>query len=786
MKTVKKKTVRQGTRRMINAQAVTPYGLLTYRGGETAFFLLRPTCISVLPEDALAARVGALVTLFKSQPELEILCLNSRESFANNTRYLEARIGEEENPYIADLLEKDKAHLGSVQLQTATAREFVLAVRLEAVREKEKYPYLARVEKLIRDQGFDVRRADLDDVKRLMAVYFVQDFTSEHYDDFDGQRWVEWTGVQADRKAPDSASQEAAVKEFLDLAAPSVLRFETDRFICGNTYRCVWAVRGYPASTTEQALLHRLGEKAGVSVHIYTRRVTPAEEKKILQNADKANRLKAGNTGNVQDVVEAESNLQDMAAMLTLAHRNQEPFLHTAVFIEMIANDPEHLRMLQSEVEAELNCCKISADHLLLRQKQGFQSVMPSGWNAFGTQYERVLPASSAANLYPMCYSGKTDPRGFLLGRDKYGSNVIIDFDRRTGGRTNSSVLILGNSGQGKSHLLRLLVINALEAGKKVLLLDAEDEYRELTRNLGGMYVDCSGEKAMINPLEPKRWDADGTGTVLAQHISFLRDWLGSYKPLTDAQADTVEILLEQLYRERGITKETDMSVLRHEDFPLLCELYALLERQAGGSGVFTDETLRELRLHLHSLCVGPDSLYFNGHTNIGSGRFVTFGVKSLLEAGQNLRDAMLFNIFSYMNNELLCAGNTVAAIDELYLYLNNKTAIGYIRACMKRARKKESSLLLASQNVEDFLLPEAAELTKPLFSIPAYQFLFHPGTVDGGKYREALQLEECEYGVVRSCARGNCLFKCGDERYNLLVKTPPHKLRCYGTAGGR
>ena len=197
----------------------------------------------------------------------------------------------------------------------------------------------------------------------------------------------------------------------------------------------------------------------------------------------------------MQDVVEAESNLQDMAAMLTLAHRNREPFLHTAVFIEMIANDPEHLRMLQSEVEAELNCCKISADHLLLRQKQGFQSVMPSGWNAFGTQYERVLPASSAANLYPMCYSGKTDPRGFLLGRDKYGSNVIIDFDRRTGGRTNSSVLILGNSGQGKSHLLRLLVINALEAGKKVLLLDAEDEYRELTRNLGGMYVDCSGER---------------------------------------------------------------------------------------------------------------------------------------------------------------------------------------------------------------------------------------------------------------------------------------------------
>ena len=154
-------------------------------------------------------------------------------------------------------------------------------------------------------------------------------------------------------------------------------------------------------------------------------------------------------------------------------------------------------------------------------------------------RYERVLPASSAANLYPMCYSGKTDPRGFLLGRDKYGSNVIIDFDRRTGGRTNSSVLILGNSGQGKSHLLRLLVINALETGKKVLLLDAEDEYRELTQNLGGAYIDCSGGKAMINPLEPKRWDGDESGVVLAHHLSFRRDWLRSYKPLTDAQSDT-------------------------------------------------------------------------------------------------------------------------------------------------------------------------------------------------------------------------------------------------------
>ena len=171
---------------------------------------------------------------------------------------------------------------------------------------------------------------------------------------------------------------DAKIKDFLDMVSPSVIQFNVDHYLCGNTYRCVWALREYPTATDEQAILRHLGEKDGITLRIYTRQVTPAEEKRIIHNAANKHRMSRSSTDDLQQTVTAESNLQDMAAMLTLAHRNQEPFLHTAVFIEMIANDPEHLRMLQSEVEAELNCCKISADHLLLRQKQGFQSVMPS------------------------------------------------------------------------------------------------------------------------------------------------------------------------------------------------------------------------------------------------------------------------------------------------------------------------------------------------------------------------------------------------------------------------
>ena len=138
------------------------------------------------------------------------------------------------------------------------------------------------------------------------------------------------------------------------------------------------------------------------------------------------------------------------------------------------------------------------------------------------------------------------------------------------------------------------------------------------------------------------------------------------------------------------------------------------------------------------------------------------------------------------MNHKLLTKGNTAASIDELYLFLTNMTAIEYIRNASKRVRKKDSSILLASQNIEDFLLPEIKEMTKPLFSIPTHQFLFNGGNVNPHDYMDALQLEESEYDLIKYPERGTCLFKCGNERYLLQVIAPEYKAKLFGNAGGR
>ena len=631
------------------------------------------------------------------------------------------------------------------------------------------------------------------------------------------------------KKKELSAAQIEAVetKDYFDRIVPGIIKFYTDHYICGNFYKSVWAITEYPPNTEETAILAHLADRNGVTLRIYNRLVTSMEQRKIVQQAMRKNHMMT-TTNDVNESIKAQDNINDVVELLSELRRNKENLLHTAVFIELKAASEDKLKELQADIQMELTRSKISVDRLLLRQKEGFLSVLPTGNNMFGSQFERVLPASSVANMYPLNYSGKTDENGFYLGRDKYGSNVLVDFDRRTEDKTNSNILILGNSGQGKSHLMKLLLCNQREAGKSILCLDPESEYHDLCSNLGGTYIDMMSGEFMINPLEPKAWssndetsDADQRDagpisrlndekseitfragneneplafrkvTRLSQHISYLKDFFRAYKDFTDAEIDTIEIMLMKLYARFDIDDSTDFDGLKSEKYPIMSDLYELVENEflsfdRSKKHLYTEEILQNICLGLHSMCKGAESKYFNGRTNIRDGEFICFGVKGLMDTNKRLKDTLLFNILSYMSNQLLGRGNTVAAVDELYLFLTNMTAIEYIRNGMKRVRKKESSFILSSQNIEDFLLPEIKEFTKPLFSIPAHHFLFNPGNISPTDFMDTLQVEQSEYGLIKYPERGTCLYRCGNERYLLQVHAPDYKVKLFGKAGGR
>ena len=178
------------TRQLIGAKEITDYSLVTYGQGELVYFIVKPTNISVLSQASVGARIYALMTVLKGVAEIEMLCLNSRESFEDNKRFLRSRIEQEENPVVRKLLEKDLTHLDRIQVQMATAREFLIVIRLKDEKETEVFPYLARIEKSLKEQGFSIKRADKEDIKRLLAVYYEQNVTTEKFEDFDGERWI--------------------------------------------------------------------------------------------------------------------------------------------------------------------------------------------------------------------------------------------------------------------------------------------------------------------------------------------------------------------------------------------------------------------------------------------------------------------------------------------------------------------------------------------------------------------------------------------------------------------
>ena len=181
---------RLSTRQLMNTRRITEYSLETYDGDELVYFMIRPTNLSVLSVSSVGARVYDLMNVLKGVAEIEMLCLNSRENFEENKGFLRRRAEEERNPVIRQLLERDQIFLDRIQVQMATAREFLILIRLRNQKGKDVFSYLDRIEKSLKEQGFDSRRADEEDIKRILAVYYEQNVTSEKFEDFDGARWI--------------------------------------------------------------------------------------------------------------------------------------------------------------------------------------------------------------------------------------------------------------------------------------------------------------------------------------------------------------------------------------------------------------------------------------------------------------------------------------------------------------------------------------------------------------------------------------------------------------------
>ena len=179
------------TQAMLGVKNFSRNGIQTDSHGEIVYFLVKPTNISVLSRASIGQKVKQFMQLLAVQPDLEIVCLDARENFDDNKLYLDARLENEPNALIRDLLERDKVFLDEIQVQMATAREFLFAVRMRNESDEQSFSTLNRIEKSINEQGFDCNRAEKDDVKRILSRYFGINTDETQLDDHDGDTAME-------------------------------------------------------------------------------------------------------------------------------------------------------------------------------------------------------------------------------------------------------------------------------------------------------------------------------------------------------------------------------------------------------------------------------------------------------------------------------------------------------------------------------------------------------------------------------------------------------------------
>ena len=179
---------RLSTRQLMGIDQLTEHGVKTARG-ELVFYLIRPDNLSVLSAEGVRGRVMALTNLLRGTEEIDLLALDSRESFQSNKHHYQDRLGQEELPAIRELLRQDMAHLDEIQSSAASSREFAF-VRPLGAKSQDDPGYLKRLEKAISDCGFRVRLAEEQDIRRILAVYYQQDVSTEHFAAYDGEGMV--------------------------------------------------------------------------------------------------------------------------------------------------------------------------------------------------------------------------------------------------------------------------------------------------------------------------------------------------------------------------------------------------------------------------------------------------------------------------------------------------------------------------------------------------------------------------------------------------------------------
>lgn len=744
--------------------------------------------LSLLFDEEQQSKVSQLKKVLNSiDYPIKIFCVDKPINLDNNLNILGSKIKQTKNKYKIKLLEEDYDFISSLNNRKSVVnREFYLIVEEDLTNENLLNQKVNDLIQEFSSIGLTSFRVSSEEWRDLLYVLLNPVSSLETF-------------------KKDGTSINHSFKERI---APKGLKFSEKDLILGDAYVSVLTLVSYPSLVN----IGWLGAVANVNNTRMVMTISPTDNQEISNTLKKSiSELKSKmiNINDYNDQILFNNQMQDLVELVNRIDREHERFSLLTVNFLCYGETKESMEKAKKELKATLSAYGLGGADLMFEQERSLKMCLPTMYCDLEKQYGLPIPMMTVASSFPFIFQNlQDDGDAIMLGNDALGGLIFFDLWKRTNKRNNSNAVIIGKSGSGKSTLIKKLIRGAWCRGSKIIVIDPEREFRDLCENVGGCWIDCgTGTSGIINPLEVRLGaddfddkDFKDVNNDLSKHFQTFRTFIKYYlQDLSAYELTKIEEILIEVYKDKGIDFDTDLSKLSSDDYPIMQDLYnktreKLTEAKVNKEASNVVESLEKICSMLKRATIGADARLFNGTSSIkvdNNSDFIVLDINSLVDSDDTILKTQFFNILSWCWNEISKNRNeqVILVCDESHLLIdpNNKDGIDFLKRTSKRIRKYNGSLWTISQNLADYCSAGLERYGQVIIDNSAYLMIMAQGQKEIDSVKDMMKLSESEVQFLTTASRGQGLFVISqDTRLPIQIHLRQEEKELFGTAGGR
>ena len=686
-----------------------------------------------------------------------MFCIDKPINLENNLNILGSKIKQETNKYKTKLLEEDYDFINSLNNKKSVVnREFYLIIEEDAENET-----------LLSQKINDL----------------VQEFSAMglHAEKVCSEEWRELLYVMLNPVSSlDIFKKDATTinRSFKERIAPKGLKINEKDLILGDAHVSIVTLISYPSMVS----VGWLGAVANIHHTRMVMTISPTNTQEISNTLKKSmSELKSKmiNVNDYNDQILFNNQMQDFVELVNRIDREHEKFSILTVNFLCYGETKEEMERTKKELKSTLSAYGLGGADLMFEQERSLKMCLPTMYSDLEKQYCLPIPMMTTASSFPFIFQNlQDDGDAIMLGNDALGGLLFFDLWKRSNKRNNSNAVIVGKSGSGKSTLIKKLVRGVWCRGSKVIIIDPEREYKDLCENIGGCWIDCgTGISGILNPLEVRKGadDGDDSGNVhndLSRHFQTFRTFIKYYlQDLSAYELTKIEEILIEVYKDKGIDFDTDLSKFKSEDYPIMQDLYnktkeTLDKAKHNKEARNVIESLEKISSMLKRATIGADARIFNGTSSIHVNEdtdFIVLDIHSLVDSDDVILKSQFFNILSWCWNEISKNRDeqVILVCDEEHLLIdpNNPDGADFLKKCNKRARKYNCGVWNISQNFIDFSAVGLERYGQVIIDNSAYLLIMAQGQKEIEAVKYMMNLSESEMQFLTTASRGQGLF---------------------------